>query len=209
MWRYRGGRSPSRPLQAEDASDIVAIPSNAVIVRSANKVMPQTALLRDYLLHEPRKARGDGRRTLDPDGKGGRNEPDQDEPVRIAVAEAGAIEKVRDADLMDRQPSADRGSHILSGQQDHRAGRSVGGDGVHKNDVTRVFHVRKEGQTEGAAVQDERSLRRLPVAIQACDGGRSEAVVAAQQVAESQHEEGSRPIHDARLCGPGTDSRNT
>ena len=100
---------------------------------------------------------------------------------------------------------SDRRRDVFARQPHERAGRRVVADGVHEDGVAR--RPRGTGGSERPSVPPSRTRRlvgRLPVAVEPGDGGRAEAVVAAEEVAEPENEQAA--LGSAMLAPSGRGS---
>jgi hypothetical protein len=133
------------------------------------------------------------------------NQAEQDERRGDPSQPAGAFEKIRDADLVHREPGGDGRRHFVSLQTDERAGRLIVTDSVHQDCRIGILELREQREPERASVDDARPLGSLVGGGEPPDGGDTEAVIAAEQVAKPEHEERGRPgcgnLSHARPCG--------
>jgi hypothetical protein len=143
------------------------------------------ARLGDDRLDEQRDLPFDLGRPLDAEAESQRHESEQHEAAGVAVVEARPVEQVGHSDLVGRQTVQNGGRHVVPGQPHERPGRGVVADGVDEDGVLGVLDVRQEREAERAAVEDQRLVGRLPVAVEPGDGGCAQAVVAAEEIAEA------------------------
>ena len=69
------------------------------------------------------------------------------------------------------------------------AGRAVAADGVDQNDGLGILQIGQQRQAEGSAVEDLDPLGGLVALIQQVYGHRPQAIVAEQEVAETEDEQ--------------------
>ena len=144
--------------------------------------------LHDHRRDQPVEARRDLRRAAELElGRRG-HDADDHHLVGIAIAQRGSREQVRDADLVGRQALVDRGRHVIAREADQRSGWAIAAHGVDEDHAVGRGDQREQVEPERAAVDDAHASGHRPLATHPVHGGDSRAIVAADDVAQAQHE---------------------
>ena len=93
---------------------------------------------------------------------------------------------------MHRESIPNRGRNLLAFQPDEGAGRLVGSDRIDEKHLLRVLDVRQQRQAERAAVEDGHPIRDVEAAREGMYRSGTQTVVAAEHVAEPEHQQGGR-----------------